>query len=69
VVVVQLKVLESVGRERFLRALWASQAGGATAGAAQEAVDASVQEIAGLYDSLADRLRQHFARMGDGPGR
>jgi hypothetical protein len=69
VVVVQLKILESVGRERFLRALWASQTGGAIAGAAQEAVDASVQEAAGLYDGLADRLRQHFARMGAGPGR
>lgn len=70
VVVVQLTILESVGRERFLRALWASQTGGADARPAQDADQDGAQDFAGLYDSLADRLRQHFARMGDGsPGR
>jgi hypothetical protein len=48
-----------VGRERFLRALWASQTSRTDAGSA---LDSDLDE-AGLFDSLSDRLRQHFSRM------
>ncbi len=68
IVVVQLSVLQSFGRERFLRALWESQTGQTSFGAAGNAsgLAGAPYEQGSLYDSLADRLREHFNRMGDG---
>lgn len=88
IVVVQLSVLQSFGRERFLRALWESQTAGAGNGQSGQSgqtgqgglgasgaagVAGSTGGAAGapyeqgsLFDSLDDRLRQHFRRMSDG---
>lgn len=65
IVVVQLSVLHSFGRDRFLRALWESQMALGAAGKAT-GPDGTAYEQGSLYDSLTDRLRHHFSRTNDG---
>jgi hypothetical protein len=54
VVVVQLEVLEAVGRIRFLRALWESEVAVGVAG--------SDREYGALFDELGDRFGVRAAR-------